>query len=254
MARLPILPDRKRPLVFAHRGCSAEAPENTMAAFALARERGIPGIELDIHLCASGELVVIHDYSTGRVGDKDVSVEGSSYATLCGVDLGTKKDARWKGEKPPLLSDLFERFGSAFYYDVEIKSDTSLDIGLEAALARLLDSMRMREHVLVSSFNPMSLRRFKGLCPSVPTGIIYCVADDVPAYLRHGEGALLAGSDYLKPKYVKVRAPVMFARRALGGRPVITWTVDDPAEAKRVLALGCAGVISNAPDKLGILN
>jgi len=58
---IPLLPDRPRPLLFAHRGCSSLAPENTMAAFATALRVGSPGVELDVHRCATGELVVAHD-------------------------------------------------------------------------------------------------------------------------------------------------------------------------------------------------
>ena len=72
---MEILPGEKQPYLFAHRGCSKDAPENTLAAFELARQRGMPGIELDIHLCKSGELIVTHDDNLRRVTGADIAVE-----------------------------------------------------------------------------------------------------------------------------------------------------------------------------------
>lgn len=100
--RLPLLPGRARPLILAHRGLSAEAPENTLAAFRLAVERGMPGIELDVRLSADGELAVIHDGYTGRVSpsgpggeeSKGLQVERSSWAELRSLDVGA-----WKGQR-----------------------------------------------------------------------------------------------------------------------------------------------------------
>lgn len=254
MPHLKPLPDRARPLVFAHRGLSSEAPENTMAAFRLAKEKGIPGVELDIHLTADGKLVVIHDHSTKRVSPgTGLDVEASNMAQLGEVDIGSWKGAQWKAERPPLLSTLFEELGKDLYFDVEIKSGTSEDRGLEAALVKLLADFKYgSERIIVSSFNPIAVKRFKALCPAVPTAIIYCVDKGVPWYLRHGEGRYIAGTDILKPKYTQATKIGLAFGRLIGGRPMIPWTIDDPIEAARVLAIGCDGVISNRPHQLGL--
>ncbi len=254
MSHLKPLPDRSRPLVFAHRGLSSEAPENTMAAFRLAKEKGIPGVELDIHLTAEGKLVVIHDHSTKRVSPGTaLDVEESNMAQLGEVDIGSWKGAQWKTERPPLLSALFEELGKDLYFDVEIKSGSSEDRGLEAALTKLLADFKYgAERIIVSSFNPIAIKRFKALCPDVPTAIIYCVDKGVPWYLRHGEGRYIAGADILKPKYTQATKAGLAIGRLIGGRPMIPWTIDDPAEAARVLSIGCDGVISNKPHQLGL--
>jgi len=254
MAHLPPLPGRARPLVFAHRGVSSEAPENTMAAFALAKEKGIPGVELDIHLTADGKLVVIHDHSTKRVAPgTDLNLEASTVAELKKVDIGSWKGAQFKAERPPLLSELFEELGKDLYFDVEIKSGKADDRGLEAALVKVLaDSGMDASSIIVSSFNPFAIKRFKALCPTVPTAIIYCIDKGVPWYLRHGEGRWIAGADVLKPKYTQATSAGLAWSRLVGGRAMIPWTIDDPAEAARVLAIGCAGVISNMPHRLNL--
>lgn len=254
MAHLLPLPGRDRPLVFAHRGVSSEAPENTMAAFRLAKEKGIPGVELDIHLTADGKLVVIHDHSTKRVAPgTDLNLEASTVADLKKIDIGSWKGEQFKAERPPLLSELFEELGRDLYFDVEIKSGTSEDRGLEAALVKVLADHGMdASNVIVSSFNPFAIKRFKALCPTVPTAIIYCIDAGVPWYLRRGEGRWIAGADVLKPKYTQTTAAGLSWGRLIFGRKVIPWTIDDPAEAARVLSIGCDGVISNAPHRLGL--
>jgi glycerophosphoryl diester phosphodiesterase len=70
--------------------------------------------------------------------------------------------------------------------------------------------------------------------------------------LRHGEGRWIAGADVLKPKYTQATAAGLSWGRFVGGRKMIPWTIDDPAEAARVLTIGCDGVISNAPHLLGL--
>jgi glycerophosphoryl diester phosphodiesterase len=254
MAHLLPLPGRDRPLVFAHRGVSSEAPENTMAAFALAKEKGIPGVELDIHLTADGKLVVIHDHSTKRVAPgTDLDIEASTSSDLRKIDIGSWKGTRFKAERPPMLSELFEELGRDLYFDVEIKSGKADDKGLEAALVKVLTDHHMdASSVIVSSFNPFAIKRFKALCPTVPTAIIYCIDAGVPWHLRRGEGRWIAGADVLKPKYTQATAAGLSWGRLVGGRKVIPWTIDDPAEAARVLTIGCDGVISNAPHRLGL--
>lgn len=248
MPRLPLLPDFPRPLVFAHRGVSSVAPENTRAAFALARELGIPGVELDVHLCASGELVVTHDHSTKRVTGTELEIESTPWERLKELDAGSWKGPAYKGERFPLLADLLEEFGTDLYWDIEIKSRDAADRGLESALAPLLASPRWKNRIAVSSFNPMAVRRFKACAPDIPTAIIWCRDKSLKWYLRRGQGRWIGGVDFLKPDKALVRMPPL-----PGGRERSAWTVDDPAEARRLLSLGCSGIISNRPHELGIL-
>jgi len=264
MSRLPLLPGFPRPLLFAHRGVSSLAPENTWASFKLARELGIPGVELDLHLTADGELVVFHDHSTGRLAGagelppgpeafgKGLEIERSTWAQLACLDIGSWKGPDYAGERPMLFRDLVEELGEAFYWDIELKSKVAADYGLEAATAAALRDAKLVGRCLVSSFNPVSLARFKALEPRAPTAIIWNGGEGLPRYLRHGEGRWIGRVDALKPFRGKVRRASSFRWRALGGYPVLPWTVDDAAEAARLLALGCEGVISNRPQGFGL--
>ena len=223
-----------------------------MASFAAARNAGIPGIELDVHLTKDGKLVVFHDDTTGRIGTGTaaaLSIEGSDYATLSALDIGSWKDSSFAGERMPLLDEVLEEFGSAQYFDVEIKSRTVGDAGLERLLAAAIADHHMEGRCLVSSFNPFALRRFKAFSPGVPTAIIWSRSTELYWFLRRGEGRWIGNVDALKPEQslLKRRRPFANLRP-----PVLPWTVDTRADAERLLAFGAAGIISNRPHDIGI--
>jgi glycerophosphoryl diester phosphodiesterase len=227
-----------------------------MAAFRLAKEYGIPGVELDVHLTADDRMVVAHDATTGRTSPGNtLTIAQSNWEQLGTLDVGSWKDPRYAGEHIPLLSDLLEEHGRDFYFDIEMKSRDHTDGHLESRLARLLEDFKLgSDRVVVSSFNPIMLAKFKATCPGIPTAIIYCADDDLPWYLRRGEGRWIAGADFLKPEFIiPTKARLAFGR-LIGGRQVLPWTVDDPAVARRMIAIGCEGVISNTPHKLDLRN
>lgn len=248
-----ILPNFPRPLVFAHRGLSSLAPENTMAAFIMARDRGIPGIELDVWPCLSGEIVVTHESLTGRLSKTNMDVTLSSLAEIKEIDIGSHKGKEFSGERIPLLREVFEKLGTDLYFDVEIKTPDAVDRGLERALSSLIDEFSLTNRVIVSSFNPFSIARFKRLQPGIKTGIIYEDKPYLPWYLRNGQGRWPGEADFLKPHYKKITPAGVFFNGALGWKTMLPWTVDDPALARRCLDLGCVGLISNRPHELNIL-
>ncbi|MDR2136037.1 MAG: glycerophosphodiester phosphodiesterase [Treponema sp.] len=267
MSRLPLLPDRARPLIFAHRGCSSLAPENTMAAFRKARETGTPGIELDIHLCKTGELVVAHDDTFRRTipegpNGQGRPIEELEFGEIRDLDVGAAFGRQspvqeagagsFAGEHPPLLEQVLEEFCPGMYIDIELKSRKTRGDALPARAADTLRRLggRVAGSVTVSSFNPYTLLAFKRLCPRVPTAVIWCADKGVPFPLRRGFGRIIARCDYLKPVHTQVTAFSRFRFSTLEGRPLVPWTVDDPAAARRLLAEGCAGIISNRPQDL----
>jgi glycerophosphoryl diester phosphodiesterase len=250
--RLRPLPSKRRPLLFAHRGASSLAPENTLAAFRAARDMGCPGIELDIHLCASGELVVIHDFDLGRVGGVPLKIEDTSIVDIRCVDIGAWKGSAFKGERVPTLEELFKEFGDAFYYDIEMKTSSPERTGMEDKLSALIDAYGLAESVCVSSFNPFPLKYFKELRKGVPTAIIWDTeGEDIPWQLRLGLGAPFSGCDYLKPSLRCFKRPRLFWPGAGLGRDIVAWTVDDPAVARSLVQGGVVGIVTNKPQDMG---
>ncbi len=242
-----ILPGAERPLIFAHRGYSSIAPENTLASFSEALNRGVPGVELDIHLAAGGELVVTHDDNLKRVTGLDKKVENTDLAEIKKLDAGGWKDAGYSGERIPLLEEVFDLLGDKVYYDIEIKSRMRSESGIEKKLYELIKQYKLNERCIVSSFNPLPLKYFKNYSKEVPTAIIYCNDDELPWYLRLGEGKWIGNTDILKPEHVKVNSLSMFFNKSIGGRPVLPWTVDDPEIVKKLISKGVDGIISNDP-------
>ncbi|GHV53114.1 glycerophosphoryl diester phosphodiesterase [Spirochaetia bacterium] len=246
MSSVPLLPDRKRPLLFAHRGCSSLAPENTMASFKKAREVGAPGIELDIHVCKSGELVVAHDDTFQRTAGDSRAIAELTLAEIQAIDVG-------KGEHPPLLDDVLEEFCPGMYIDIELKTRKTRDDPLPGLLAEKLKRFgdRALKSVTVSSFNPFCLAVFKKLCPQVPTAAIWSADTEVPFILRYGFGRVIADCDYVKPTHRQVHWWSHFNFH-VEGRPMVPWTIDDPGLAKKMLQLGCTGIITNRPQDLAV--
>jgi len=233
------------PLVIAHRGASFSAPENTLAAFGLAREIGADGIELDTSLTSDDIPVVIHNLTlehttngTGPVRDLDLSA-------IKALDAGSHFSPKFRGEQIPTLDEVFETIGPQLIVNIELKSISSRANGLEPAVASVIQRHNAGQRVIVSSFNPFALRRFRTAALDIPLG--YLVSPDEPLYLR--QDWLLAGVRYQArhPEDIMVDAHYMAKTKRRGYR-VNVWTVDDPERIIQLQALGVDGIITNRPD------
>ncbi len=221
------------PLILGHRGASADAPENTIAAFGLAAEQGAHGIELDVRLCASGEVVVVHDATIDRTTSGSGGVSALTLEELQQVDAGMDQTI-------PTLDDVFQLFGPSMLYNVELKSGALFDGKLEAAVADRIAAYHLENHVVVSSFNPFALRRARRqLSSSTMTGFLWIGGP-------HRLLRKLAPTQADHPYYRRVDAAyVAWARK--NNYRIHVWTVDDPAEAQRLAALGVDAIITNKP-------
>lgn len=223
-----------RPLIIGHRGASAYAPENTLAAFELAAEQGADGVELDVQLSRDGRLVIIHDFDVSRTTNGQGQVAELTVAELQTFDAG-------KGQRIPTLDDLFETMGPRLLYNIEIKYFGWWDRGVETAVADRIAAYQLENHVLVSSFNPLAVRRARRQLPgSVPVALIR--GDGLMKYTY-----LLASGEADHPYHSLVDETYMaWAKKR--GWPTNVWTVDDPVLAQRLVRLGVNGLITNKPD------
>ncbi len=245
--RIALFPEAERPIVFGHRGYSAIAPENTLAAFQLLLDHGVPGVELDVHRCASGELVVIHDHELSRLTGEGGIVEDLSLEELRRRSVGAWFSPEFEAERAPLLTEVFSLLGDKVYYDIEIKLETREPSGIEEALARLIDEFGLEKRTLVSSFNPYPLKRFAALGTGIPTAVIYSNSKSVPRGLRNGQGRFVARCDVLKPNRRKINPVTRFWYNRVERYPLLTWTVNSEEEVDRLLALEVDGLISDDP-------
>jgi glycerophosphoryl diester phosphodiesterase len=247
MARhVPIAPRAGRgPLVLGHRGASADAPENTLAAFRLAIAQGADGVELDVWRCGTGEVVVGHDEDMARVSGVALRVPDAPLAELRELDVGGWKGEAFRGERMPLLSEVLEALPAAVV-NVELKSRGG-DLRLAGAAAKVLARARAAGRVIVSSFDWRLLVAFRLAAPDVPVGLLF---DPDHAWKVPLAAALrLMGPSAVHPERTlateeRVRA---WAARGLA---VNVWTVDDPGEARALAAMGAAGVITNLPARI----
>jgi len=239
---------KHRPLNLAHRGASYDAPENTLAAFDLALRLGADGIELDVQLSADGVPVVIHDWTLDRTTDGQGPVATWRWAELRTLDAGSWFDSAYARQRIPSLEDVFAAFGRRLRYNIELKVRGLRSNGLERAVIAMIHRHGLTNRVLVSSFNPLALRRVGRLEPHLETGLL--LAPEQPIYLRRAWLAPFVPHTARLPKYPLVDASYMAWARRRGYR-VGVWTVDDPDEMMRLADLGVDAIITNRPDVLG---
>ncbi len=252
------LESRNKVLVFGHRGMSQYYPENTMVSFsACAKNPKVDAVELDVHVCRSGEVVIAHDFSLKRTANLDVEIENLSLDEIKGVDVGSFKGPQFSDARIPLLSELFSSFGDRFVYDVELKVKAGkVNKDLSIKVADLIRQFHLEDRVLISSFNPVALRAFRGVCKSkgleIPMSDIFDQSANVPKPLRNGAGHLISRSTYLKPCVSQLDESFIASHRRF---PIMTWTVNTASEAERVMALNGSkmsvfGLIGNDPNLL----
>jgi glycerophosphoryl diester phosphodiesterase len=159
-------------LNLAHRGVCREAPENTFAAFRLAEAHGADGIELDVRMCRSGELVVIHDARLNRTTNGRGYVRTKTLEQLRALDAGSYFDERFAHEPLPTLDEVLRWSHGRMRVNIEIKSMARAKAGIEAAVVVMLHRRRMAHHCLISSFNPLVLRRVRRLDHRIATALL----------------------------------------------------------------------------------
>ena len=234
-----------RPLVWAHRGASRAAPENTLAAFRLAAEMGADGIELDAQRCATGEVVVLHDESLGRTTGHAALLAETPWSTVRTLDAGARFSEKFRGERVPLLAEVLARAPATLLVNVELKCDRADDRGLTAAAVAVVREAGAADRVLFSSFNPLCLWRARALAPEVPRALLF--ESDSSFALRHALAAPVLGALSLHPEDV-LATPAAVRSWRRRGYLVAAWTVDDPERAGALHEAGATGIITNVPD------
>jgi len=226
-----------RPRVWAHRGDSAHAPENTMLAFERARAAGADGIELDVRFDGDGHVVVFHDSLLERLTGLPGRIEEISAAE--------RAKLRVHGEPVPLLADVLAGVDRELEIDVELKA---LKIGRTGALAhaaaRVIKDSGRADQVLISSFDPVALVQFHLRLPDVALGYLFHDEQSLPA--RRGWIASWIGASLAHPQSTLCTEARVRAWHA-AGMPVNAWTVDDRDELERLARIGVDGVFCNDP-------
>lgn len=241
MTHLYLLP---RPILFAHRGASASAPENTLAAFRLAVRQGAPAIELDVKLSADGQVMVFHDPTVNRTTDGTGFVHRLPLAELRELDAGGKFDPRFRGERIPTLTEVFEEVGHDIFINVELTNYVTPLDSLVDMTTQIVRYMGMENQVLFSSFLANNLFRARKFLPEVPAAILFgegMANRRISAWLGRRAAPRIA-----HPHYTDATAEYIQKAHAMNRR-VHVWTVNDPDEMRRLFALDVDGIFVDDP-------
>lgn len=231
--------------IWAHRGASGYAPENTLEAFQLAADMNADGVELDVQMSSDGQLVVVHDERIDRVSDGKGFVRDYSLAELKRMNFG-KLFPEYGIVKIPTLFEVYDLLkNSSLHINVEMKNGCVIYNGLEERLIALEKHMGMRDRILYSSFNHHSVKKIKEIAPYVKTGLLYCDGIFEPA--SYGAGL---GADALHPAYYNLQYPHFESEVQKYGLHVNVWTVNSQEAAEECLKKNVDGIITNYPDKM----
>ncbi|MDP6351911.1 MAG: glycerophosphodiester phosphodiesterase family protein [Alphaproteobacteria bacterium] len=230
--------------MIAHRGASAIAPENTLAAFRAAAQQGADGFEFDVRLTSDRACVVVHDARLDRTTNGVGPVAGTSGRAVADLDAGTWFGPRFAGEGVPTLAlAASSAIRHGLRIIVEIKAEAGAGVRAGIAVARQIGRIWPRDLPLplLSSFDPESLVAAARACPAAPRAL---VAQTLPADWRRLEARLGLAAINLDERAVTRRVA-----NALDGAGLVigAYTVDDPARARWLRRLGVALIITNHP-------
>jgi glycerophosphoryl diester phosphodiesterase len=233
------------PIIFAHRGASAHAPENTIAAFLLALQQGADGIELDAKLTADGHVVVIHDQTVDRTTKISGKVGDMPLEALLELDAGSHFDVAFKGEPIPTLEQVLERIGPDVLINIELSNYASPFDDLPEKVAALVKRYHTTDRVLFSSFNPLALRRVQRLLPDVPVGLL--ALSGRKGFLARGRfGRLLISYQSLHVGLEDVTA-TLIERVHQNKKKIFAYTVNQASDMFRLFDQEVDGIYTDDP-------
>jgi glycerophosphoryl diester phosphodiesterase len=235
--------DIPRPAVIAHRGDRRHAPENTLAAFKLAAEKGADAIELDVKLSIDGQVVVLHDQTVDRTTNGTGNVSRLPFAVLKSLDAGTWFSEQFRGETIPSLDEVFEIFGKLLNINVELTNYATPGDDLVAKVVDLVKKHNLQNSTLFSSFFTRNLRKARLLLPEVPRGLL-----TMSGWLGFWGRTFSWRSDYfaLHPTLADVNAGLINRVHATGKR-IHVWTVNAEEDLMRMIGLGVDGIFTDIP-------
>ncbi|WNZ12442.1 glycerophosphodiester phosphodiesterase family protein [Streptomyces sp. 11x1] len=251
--------DAGNPLVVAHRGASAYAPENTLAAVDKAHEMGFDWVENDVQRTSDGRLVVLHDATLARTTNVEElyperapwNVADFTAAEIGHLDAGSWFGADYAGARVPTLEQYMRRVSRNHQKLVLEIKNPQLYPGIEQQTLKVLSNEgwlgpAQLEKLVIQSFSADTVRRVHELDPAVKTGLLGTPdIADLPEYATF--------SDQINSSYTTISESYVATIHALGGphgKPleILTWTVNDATNARRVADYGVDGIITNKPD------
>jgi len=236
------------PLIVAHRGASADAPENTLPAFRLAWQQKADAIEGDFHLTKDGHIVCIHDKDTDNYCDQNLVVKKSTLKQLRSLDVGKKFDRKFAGTKIPTIDEVFRTVPKGKKIYVEVKCGPEI---IPELLKKITESRLSAKQIVLISFQASVIAEFKKHRKDIKAcwltgfkkGKSGNVEPNVQTILKtitmiHADGFSSSKNGIVLPVIQRVKKE---------GFEYHVWTVDDPAVALKFLKWGAQSVTTNKP-------
>ena len=233
-----------QPIIFAHRGASAYAPENTLAAFELALTQKADAIELDVKLSADGQPIVIHDPLVDRTTGIHGRVRDLPLRELRALDAGGFFSEGFHGEKIPTLEEVFDAVGKRTFINVELTNYTTPRDQLVETVCILVKKCGLQNHVMFSSFFASNLSKARAYLPEVPRGLLTYSG-------LLGAWARSFGFDFGKYQalhpYLTDVSPQQVQRVHRLNRRIHVWTVNAAEDMRRLFHWGVDAIFTDDP-------
>lgn len=240
-----------RPYNIAHQGASGLFPPNTLLSFEKAVELGADWIELDVVSTRDGVVVVSHDTTVDRCTDGHGRIVDMTLEQIKALDAGIRFGERFRGERIPTLSETIAwARNQPIRLCIEIKADTTSEYLRTAVLT--VDVLRQCNYIqptVITSFSPECVRAVKALEPCLSVALDPDRQDGTYSPWELCQQALRCGANFLLHDYRALTAEIV-AEAHQHGFCLWTWTVDDPAEMRRIMAMEPDGIMTNRPDLL----
>jgi glycerophosphoryl diester phosphodiesterase len=220
-----------------HRGAMGYAPENTLKSFKKALELHVDAVELDVYVCKSGELVVIHDDKVNRTTNGKGYVVEKTLNELRSLDAG-------EGEKIPLLTEVLDLVDKKVKINIELKGTGTAKPVHELIESYVKNNSWKYDHFMISSFNHYDLKSFKELNPNIKIGALIM---GIP--IGFAEFAEKVNADSINLCIESINKEFVDDAHKRGFK-VYVWTVNDSDDIERIKALNVDGIFSNFPDRL----
>jgi glycerophosphoryl diester phosphodiesterase len=233
-----------QPAIFAHRGASAFAPENTLAAFELAIQQKADAIELDAKLTADDQVVVIHDQTVDRTTNGHGRVRDMNLAQLRQLDAGSHFGPAFQGEHVPTLEEVFNAVGEKIFINIELTNYASMTDTLPEKVADLVRRQHLEEQVMFSSFNPLALWKARRSLSEPPIGLL-AQAGKPGAWARSWIGRII-GYNSINPELSDVDFHLVENAHRHGKR-ILVYTVNQAEDIQRMFQLHVDGIFTDDP-------
>ena len=231
----------------AHRGASYDAPENTLAAFTLAWEQNADGIEGDFYLSSDGHVVCIHDSTTARTGDTNLTVTTSTLAELKTVDVGSFKGSEWADERIPTLEEVIATIPAGKYIQIEIK----VGVAIVEPIAQILEASSLSDdQIIIICFNQAVVTAAKARLPDCRVLWLASVSDTSPTAAQILTVLQTTGADGVgtSANATVIDADYVSTVQANGTYEFNVWTVNSGSLAEQFAATGLDAISTDRPD------